>query len=162
VHEAVHAGLRRRRRPRARGAHGAALRSGRRSRGPARLRRKIDPSGIITTLAGTGVAGYSGDGGPANQAEINRPIDVEVGPDNSVYFTDVYNNCVRKIDTAGIISTVVGRCDNTPAGRGFSGDGGPPLEAKLDRPYGIDLAGTKLYVSDSYNNRIRVVNLPSP
>jgi DNA-binding beta-propeller fold protein YncE len=122
--------------------------------------RKVDTAGIITTLAGTGVGGYSGDGGPANQAQINRPVDVAVGPDNTLYFTDVFNSCVRKIDPAGIISSVVGKCSANPADRGFAGDGGPPLEAKLNRPYGIDLVGNKLYVSDSYNNRIRVVNLP--
>lgn len=121
--------------------------------------RKIDPAGIITTLAGTGNDSYSGDGGPAIQADINRPIDVEVGPDNSVYFTDTFNSCIRKIDPAGIISTVVGKCSPNPADRGFSGDGGPADEAQLNRPYGIDLAGDKLYVTDSYNHRIRVVNL---
>jgi sugar lactone lactonase YvrE len=122
--------------------------------------RKVDTAGIITTIAGTGVAGYSGDGGPGHLAQINRPIDVEVGDDNSVYFTDVYNSCVRKVAPDGTISAVVGKCSGEPAERGFSGDGGDPLEAKLDRPYGIDLVGKKLYVSDSYNNRIRVVNLP--
>ncbi|MDB4961818.1 MAG: hypothetical protein JWP01_1817 [Myxococcales bacterium] len=119
--------------------------------------RKVDAAGIITTIAGTGAAGYSGDGGPATQATLDRPVDVAVGDDNAVYFTDVHNNCVRKIDPSGIISAVAGTCG---AEKGFAGDGGPPLEAKLDRPYGIDLVGKKLYVSDSYNNRIRVVNLP--
>ncbi len=122
--------------------------------------RKVDTNGIITTLAGTGKSGFSGDGGPADQAQLNRPVDVAIGDDNTVYFTDVYNSCVRKIDPGGIISTVVGRCNPNPASRGFAGDGGSPLRAKLDRPYGIDLVGKKLYVSDSYNNRIRVVNLP--
>jgi hypothetical protein len=120
--------------------------------------RKVDRNGIITTLAGNGIGGYSGDGGPANQASIHRPIDIEVADDNTVYFTDVDNNCIRKVDPAGIISTVVGVCDELK--RGFAGDGGPPLEAQLDRPYGIELVGNKLYVADSYNNRIRVVNLP--
>jgi len=122
--------------------------------------RKVDPAGIITTIAGTGVAGYAGDGGPATQAQLNRPVDVAIGPDDAVYLTDVFNNCVRKIDPAGIISTVVGQCSSDPAARGFGGDGGPPRAALLDRPYGIDLAGRKLYVTDSFNNRIRVVNLP--
>jgi hypothetical protein len=122
--------------------------------------RKVDTAGIITTIAGTGAADYSGDGGPASQAAINRPVDVAIAPDNTLYFTDVFNNCVRKIDPAGIISTVVGQCSKNPDDRAFAGDGGPPLEAKLNRPYGIDLVGSKLYVSDSYNNRIRVVNLP--
>ena len=122
--------------------------------------RKVDTAGIITTIAGIGVAGYSGDGGPANQAKINRPVDVAVGPDDTLYFTDVNNSCIRKVDPAGIISSVVGQCSPNPDDRGFSGDGGPPLKAKLNRPYGIELVGNKLYVSDSYNNRIRVVNLP--
>ena len=120
--------------------------------------RKVDTAGVITTIAGTGTAGFSGDGGPAAQAQINRPIDVEIGPDDAVYFTDVYNNCVRKIDAAGIISTVVGRCDPSLEGRGFEGDGGSPLDAMLNRPYGIEFAGDRLYVADSYNNRIRIVN----
>ena len=83
-----------------------------------------------------------------------------IGDDGTLYFTDIRNSCVRKIDPEGIISTVVGLCSSTPTDRGFAGDGGPPLEARLDRPYGIDLAGKKLYVSDSYNSRVRVVNLP--
>lgn len=122
--------------------------------------RKVDTNGIVTTVAGTGVGGYSGDGGPAAEAKVSRPVDVEAAPDGSIYFTDVYNNCVRKIDTSGIITTVVGQCSPSPKDRGFAGDGGSPLEAKLDRPYGIELVGKKLYVADTFNNRIRVVNLP--
>lgn len=122
--------------------------------------RKVDTAGIITTVAGTGQRGYSGDDGPAVDAQINRPIDVEVDDAGNVYFTDVYNNCIRRIDADGTMRRVAGKCKAYPAGAGFSGDGGPPLEAKLDRPYGIDLEGGKLYISDSYNNRIRVVNLP--
>jgi hypothetical protein len=122
--------------------------------------RKVDTNGVITTVAGTGVGGYSGDGGPGTAAQINRPVDVAVGDDDSLYFTDVYNNCIRKIDPAGVITTVVGHCSPNPNDRGFGGDGGSPLDAKLNRPYGIELVGKKLYVSDSYNNRVRVVNLP--
>ena len=122
--------------------------------------RRVDANGIITTIAGTGTAGYAGDGGQATAAQINRPIDVDIDENNNVYFTDVNNSCVRKISADGIISTVAGMCNPDPTKRGFSGDGGSPLHAKLDRPYGIELAGKKLYISDSYNNRIRVVNLP--
>jgi hypothetical protein len=122
--------------------------------------RKVDTNGIVTTIAGTGVGGYNGDNKPAVEAQVNRPVDVEAGPDGSIYFTDVYNSCVRKIDTSGIISAVAGTCSASPKDRGFSGDGGPPLAAKLDRPYGIELVGKKLYVADTFNNRIRVVNLP--
>jgi len=121
--------------------------------------RMVDRNGIITTIAGTGVGGYSGDNGPAIAAKINRPIDVEVDDDNNVYFTDVDNSCVRKISTTGIISRVVGRCSTDYRKRAFGGDGGDPLDAKLDRPYGIEIAGKKMYVSDAYNNRVRVVNL---
>lgn len=123
--------------------------------------RKIDEAGIITTIAGTGEIGYSGDGGPATQAEINHPIDLELGPDGSLFFTDTGNNCVRKIDRAGIISTVAGRCvvTHAPATGGFDGDGGPATEALLNWPYGIHIAGNKLYIADSFNHRIRVVNL---
>ncbi|MDQ3334996.1 MAG: hypothetical protein M4D80_07535 [Myxococcota bacterium] len=122
--------------------------------------RKVDRNGIITTIAGTGVAGYSGDDGPGILAKINRPIDIEVGDDGHVYFTDVDNSCVRKIDAAGKISRVVGRCNADHKTRTFGGDGGNPRDAQLDRPYGIEVVGKKMYVSDSYNNRIRVVNLP--
>jgi hypothetical protein len=123
--------------------------------------RRVTPSGTIETIAGTGVGGYSGDGGPATQAQIYAPIDVESASDGTLYFTDTYNNCVRKIDPSGIISRVAGQCVATGAqGLGFSGDGGDPLEAEMYNPAGIELAGNKLYVADSYNNRIRVVNLP--
>jgi len=122
--------------------------------------RKIDTNGIVTTIAGTGVTGYSGDGGDGTLAQVNRPIDIAIGDDNSIYFSDTGNSCIRKIMTDGTISTVAGKCDPKPANRGFDGDGGPPSEALLNRPYGIDLHGKKLYISDSYNSRVRVVNLP--
>jgi DNA-binding beta-propeller fold protein YncE len=122
--------------------------------------RKIDRAGIVTTIAGTGVRGYAGDGGPAIQAQLNWPGDIEIGPDDTIYFADTENSCVRRIDPDGIISTVAGQCSADNSARGFAGDGGPPLEAKLNRPHGIDLEGKKLYVTDSFNNRVRVVNLP--
>jgi len=123
--------------------------------------RKIDAAGIITTVAGTGVRGYSGDGGPATAAMINHPIDLEVAPDGSLFFTDTGNNCIRKIDPAGTISSVAGRCTPTfaPAAGDFAGDGGPATDALLNWPYGIALDGTKLYIADSFNHRVRVVNL---
>lgn len=126
--------------------------------------RKVDhATGIISTIAGTGEAGYAGDDGPATAAQINHPVDVAIADDDSIYFTDVWNHCVRKIDAAtGTISAVAGQCHFTPSGEpgSFGGDGGPPLAAQLYKPYGIDLVGGKLYISDSYNNRLRVVNLP--
>jgi sugar lactone lactonase YvrE len=119
--------------------------------------RKVDTNGIITTAAGTGTGGYSGDGGPANEADIFNPVDVEVADDGRILFTDVYNNCVRAIETDGTISTVAGVCSPDTADRAFGGDGGPPTEARLDRPYGIEIDGDLMYIADSYNNRIRVV-----
>ena len=122
--------------------------------------RKVDAAGVITTLAGTGEEGYDGDDKPATEAKLTKPIDVVAAPDGTIYFTDMGNNCVRAIDPAGIIHRVVGQCIPGEGAGSFGGDGGPPLDALLDRPYGIDLHGSKLYVSDSYNNRVRLVNLP--
>lgn len=119
--------------------------------------RKVDTAGIITTVAGNGTGGYSGDGGPATAAAINHPIDVAVGDDAAIYFTDTDNNCIRKVDPAGNISTVAGVC--APGPSMFSGDGGAPTAAKLDHPYGVFVAGKKLYIADTFNSRIRVVNL---
>ncbi|MEJ7596380.1 MAG: hypothetical protein WKG01_00605 [Kofleriaceae bacterium] len=121
--------------------------------------RKIDPAGIITTVAGTGVRGYAGDDGAAAAAQLDAPADLALAPDGTIYFTDTHNNCIRKIDPGGTISRVVGQCSSDPDARGFSGDGGSPLDAVLDRPYGLHLAGDKLYVADSFNHRVRVANL---
>jgi DNA-binding beta-propeller fold protein YncE len=123
--------------------------------------RKIDRTGVVTTIAGTGTAGYAGDGGPAVAAQLNHPIDVAVGDDGTIYFSDTFNHCVRAIDPAGRVSTVAGTCHFTLNGEAgsFAGDGGPATAAQLDHPYGIDVAGGKLYISDSYNNRLRVVKL---
>lgn len=121
--------------------------------------RRVDGDGVITTIAGTGDAGASGDGSDAVDAKLNNPVDVEVAADGTIYFTDTYNSCIRKIDTDGIIDTVAGHCGVGSASRGFKGDGGPPKDALLARPYGIELDGERLYIADSYNHRIRVVNL---
>ncbi len=117
--------------------------------------RRITRDGMVDTFGGTGVAGYSGDGGPAVEAQINNPVDLEYRPDGMLFFTDTFNSCVRVIDPDGLIRTVVGQCGQ----RGFSGDGGPPTAARLDRPYGIEIDETTgaLYVTDTHNNRIRVV-----
>lgn len=112
--------------------------------------------GVVTTIAGTGEAGFGGDGGPAVDAQIHFPQDMELGPDGRIYFADTNNNRVRAIDlTTGIIETVAGT-----GVEGYSGDGGPALEAELNRPFGIafDLDG-QLYVSDTFNGRIRKIKL---
>ena len=123
--------------------------------------RKIDRAGIITTIAGTGEYGYAGDDGLAIAAQLNRPVDIAIGPDDTVYFTDTSNNCVRRIDTAGIITRVAGVCRQRPFGddEEFAGDGGPAIDALLNRPYGLEIAGDLVYIADSYNNRIRVFSI---
>lgn len=120
--------------------------------------RKITPDGMIVTIAGTGEPGYAGDGGPATEAQLDNPVDVELARDGTLYVTDTMNSCIRAIRPDGTIQTVVGRCGR----RGFAGDGGPPTQALLDRPYGIELddASGALYVIDTHNHRIRVVLPP--
>jgi len=116
--------------------------------------RKVDGSGIITTIAGTGTPGYSGDGGPATSATLQYPRQVAVDGCNNVYIADENNNVIRMIDgTTANMSTVVGS-----GAYGYTGDGGPALSATLNYPEGVavDAAGN-LYVSDHGNNAIRIV-----
>jgi DNA-binding beta-propeller fold protein YncE len=117
--------------------------------------RRISPDGMVDTFAGTGTAGYSGDGGPADEAQLNNPVDVELTDDGMLYVTDTFNSCIRVIDPTGTIRTAVGQCGQ----RGFSGDGGPPTAALLDRPYGVEIDETSgaIYVTDTHNSRVRVV-----
>jgi sugar lactone lactonase YvrE len=116
--------------------------------------RSISPTGVITTVAGGGKPGYSGDGGPATKAALNGASGVSVDPAGDVYIADSNNNAIRKIDAAGVIHTVAG---NHTAG--FSGDGGPATSASLRSPSNVlvDAAGD-LYISDSYNWRVRKVD----
>lgn len=116
-----------------------------------------DPSEeIITTVAGTGQPGFSGDDGPATKAQLSSPTDVAVADDGTLYIADRANNCVRKVATDGNISTVAGQCP-TP---GYSGDGELATEAGLRQPYGVALDGKGgLYIADSFNHCIRKVVL---
>ncbi len=110
--------------------------------------------GVVTTIAGNGAAGFSGDNGPAANAQLNSPQGVAIDASGNVYITDTMNNRIRKV-TSGVITTVVG--NGTP---GYSGDGGPALSAQLDDPQGglaVDSAGN-LYVADTFNGRIREVS----
>ena len=117
--------------------------------------RKVDTSGIITTVAGNGIAGFSGDGGPAIQARINEPTDVEVDGEGNLYIADKGNHRIRKVDTSGIITTVAG--GGSSADR--LGDGGPATEAELRGPHevAVDISGN-LYIADGLKNRIRKVD----
>lgn len=113
--------------------------------------RKITTDGRISTVAGTGVAGFSGDNGPAVSAQLNYPREVAVDSAGAVYIVDTNNHRVRKVAADGKISTVAGT-----GAAGFSGDGGPATAARLNLPLGVavDNAGT-LYVSDCSNHRVR-------
>lgn len=127
------------------------------------LIRMIDPQGIVHRVAGlpplNGKAqpGYSGDGGPALQAQLNHPVDLALADDGTIYFTDVANHCVRAIGPDKTIRTVVGVCGK----KGYAGDGAPATAALLNRPYGVEwVAPNTLYVADTGNSVVRVVQLP--
>ena len=122
------------------------------------LIRKVDPSGIITTLAGTGEAGYSGDGGPAVQAKLNNPRGLTLGADGSIYFVDGGNCVIRRISPLGVISTVAGNGEY-----GFSGDGNLATLARLKSPWDVAMGPDgNLYVSDHKVRRIRKISNPFP
>lgn len=108
----------------------------------------------IATLAGTGVAGFSGDRGPATKAQLANPYGVVRGPDGALYICEVDNHVIRRVAPNGSISTVAGIGQ-----RGYSGDGGPALEAKLNEPYEIrfDTAGNMLFV-EMKNHLVRHVD----
>jgi sugar lactone lactonase YvrE len=117
--------------------------------------RKVDGSGVIITIAGNGIPGYSGDGGPGVKASLNFPQNLAVDAAGmNVYVADSYNHCVRKVDSAGIITTVAGT-----GVLGYAGDAGPATEALLACPSGValDVAGN-LYIADSRNGRVRRVS----
>jgi hypothetical protein len=116
-----------------------------------------DPSEeIITTIAGTGQAGYSGDGGPATEAELSSPTDVAIAEDGTVYVADRSNSCIRAIAPDQTIRTVAGRCGDAE----YSGDGGLATEATLRTPYGVELDGKgNLFIADTLDNCIRQVVL---
>lgn len=120
---------------------------------------RIDPKGVLTTVAGAGITSWSGDGGPAMSANLQCPVGMAFGPDGALYFADHASNRIRRIDGAGIITTVAG---SGPAGvdmGSFSGDGGPASKATLQEPWGVafDSAGN-LYIADRDNYRVRRVD----
>jgi trimeric autotransporter adhesin len=115
--------------------------------------RKVDTSGIITTIAGNGTEGFGGDGGPAVGAELDRPTGLAVDNAGSLYIADTNNHRVRKVDPSGIISTVAGT--GTP---GFNGDGGPAINAEINFPGSLATKGGNLYIADVANDRIRKVD----
>ncbi len=115
----------------------------------------VNAQGFITTVAGNGIAGFSGDGGPATSARLNFPSGVTVDASGNLFIADLSNQRIRKVDaTTGIITTVAG---NGIAG--FSGDGGPATDASLRFPFGgvaVDTSGN-IFIADQRNHRIRGV-----
>jgi DNA-binding beta-propeller fold protein YncE len=121
-----------------------------------RVRRLDISAGRLTTVAGCGKRGYSGDGGPALDAELNEPYEVRFDSAENMYLVEMKNHVVRRVDgQTGTISTVAG------TGRqGFGGDGGPAVKALFNQPHSIALDGKGfLYVADIGNHRIRRVDL---
>jgi hypothetical protein len=117
--------------------------------------RMVDTSGIISTIAGTGTSGYSGDTGPAVSAQLSDPIGIKVDQFGNIIFADAGNDVVRMINNTGIINTIAGN-----GTYGFSGDGGPALSAQLNGPFGIAEDGSgNVYLSDNSNYRVRKVNI---
>jgi len=120
------------------------------------LIRKVDILGNITTIAGNGTAGFSGDGGPATAAQLSAPDGVAVDSAGNVYIADYNFSRIRKVDVNGIITTVAG---SGAGGRSFSGDGGPAVNAQLALPYSVAVDGAgNFYIADTSNQRIRKVN----
>jgi NHL repeat len=119
--------------------------------------RRVDfQANVIETVAGTGVAGYSGDGGDPTLATLRTPLGIAFGPDGKLYVADCDNNVVRAVDfDANVITTVAGT-----GVKGYSGDGGPATQAKLALPYSVSFdAGGDLYICDTYNHCIRRVKM---
>ena len=117
--------------------------------------RKVDGEGVITTVAGTGVIGYSGDEGPAVDAQLNTPWGILIDADDHLLIADSENHVIRKVDNDGIIRTIAGSGQ-----RGFDGDGGAALSAKFDAPQALALDSQgRLYIGDEHNNAIRVIEL---
>ncbi|MBL7490820.1 protein kinase [Frankia sp. AgB1.9] len=127
--------------------------------------RRVDTHGTISTVAGDGIAGYAGDGGPAIRAELNSPLGVAVAPDGSLYIADANNNRIRRVDANGIITTVAGTGTTWyggpvgTSGLAFSGDEVPATDANLSAPQSVTVdARGDLYIADAGDDRIRRVD----
>ena len=119
-----------------------------------RIRKVLASTGTISTVAGTGVAGFTGDGGPATSADLNGPVSVTVDGTGQLYIADGANNRIRLVSTAGVISTFAGN-----GSAGFGGDGGVATAALFSSPNGVAVDGSgDVFIGDGGNNRIRMVN----
>jgi serine/threonine-protein kinase len=116
--------------------------------------RRIDTHGVITTVAGTGKAGYGGDDGPATGADLNSPGDVLARPDGSILIADSYNHLIRQVDAGGVMRLVAG---SVPPG--FGGDDGPAAKALMSMPFCLAVSpGGEMVFCDSGNSRLRRVD----
>ncbi len=120
--------------------------------------RKVDTAGVITTVAGTGTQSYGGDGGAATAAHMHHPSGVALDGAGNLYIADANNHRVRKVDTAGVITTIAGT-----GAQSYGGDDGAAVSAQLNQPRGVAVDGLgNLYIADTGNNRIRKVTLFLP
>jgi DNA-binding beta-propeller fold protein YncE len=122
-----------------------------------KVRKILIADHMVSTVAGTGTAGYSGDGGPAMDAELNYPCDVVCAPNGDVYVADTRNHAVRKIDASGVMTTVAGT-----GVAGVSPDGTLATEAMLNYVTGLEFnASTNtLYIADTYNSQVKKLIIP--
>ncbi|HUY85651.1 MAG TPA: hypothetical protein VMU77_00945, partial [Acidimicrobiales bacterium] len=112
-------------------------------------------SGYETVFAGNGTAGHAGDGGPAQAAELNHPAGMAIDAAGDLFIADAGNNRVREVTSSdGHIHVIAGSGIT-----GFGGDGGKAVKAKLYYPSAVACRGHKLYIADSFNNRVRVVDM---
>lgn len=125
--------------------------------GNQRIREVLAATGVMTTVAGSGVSGFSGDGGPATQADLSDPSAVAVDGADNLFFVDAGNDRIREVFAAtGAISTVAGS-----GSVGFSGDGGPAIQATLNYPTGVAVDSlSDLFIADAANNRVRQLQYP--
>jgi sugar lactone lactonase YvrE len=115
--------------------------------------RKVTSAGVISTAAGTGTRGFSGDGGAATAAQFNLPMGLAIDGSAALYITDLNNERVRKLTPDGVLNTITG--NGTP---GLTGDGGPAISAELNTPYGIAIDGAgNVFIADTNNHCIRKV-----
>jgi hypothetical protein len=116
--------------------------------------RKVDTAGIITTIAGTGIQGYNGDGIPATSAQLNFPGSIAIDNVGNIYFTEIFGNRIRKIDSTGIIHTIAGTGVS-----GYNGDGILAVNAQINHPLGILEKQGNIFFTEGFNHRVRKINI---
>ena len=123
--------------------------------GNQRVREVSAATGIVTTVAGTGIAGFSGDGGLATVARLSRPGALALDAHSALYVADVGNHRIRRLSVAtGVVTTFAGNGLQM-----FSGDGGPAISASIDSPTGLAVdSASRLYIADTHNGRVRIVD----